>query len=250
MRCDDAQSLLHAWADQELDPANSHIIAMHMSQCPSCATAAQTGARLTQAIKSRATRHKMPKGLYNRVAKQQDPRTRSHDVSWGGRLKWGLLGIAMAATACVISFYVFRPDEQYLTQRQLAASHIRSLQEDHLTDISAGDPHTVKSWFSGKSDVAPPVTDLGAEGFALTGGRLDYINDHPADVLIYHYKDRIINLFIWHRGDKPFVLGRYPSFQGYHIRHWQSEDLQFWAVSDISSDKLMDFERAYTAHTQ
>ena len=250
MRCDDAQSLLHAWSDEELDPANSHIIATHMSQCPECATLAQSGARMTQVIKARASRYKMPKGLYERVARQRDPRVRAHDVGLGGRLKWGLLGIALATCAALIFIWLFQPHEQYLTQRQLASSHIRSLQADHLMDVDSSDVHAVKNWFAGKNDVAPPVPDLSAKGFAVAGGRLDYINDHVADVVIYRLNDHVINLFIWHHKDQAFSLGRYPSFQGYQMRHWQKDDLQFWAISDLATDKLTDFEKAYAAHTQ
>ena len=248
MRCDDAQTLLHAWADQELDPANSHIVASHMSQCPSCAASAQNLAKLSQAIKVRVTRYEIPSGLYERVAQQPDPRTKTHALSWGGRFKWGGIGAAVSLAACLVLFVVARPDEQYMTQQQLVMSHVHSLQEGHLTDVLSTDQHTVKPWFNGKSDISPPVVDLASDGFPLVGGRLDYIGDHPAAVLVYHVNNHFINLFIWHQDHAPLDLGRYPKVQGYHMRHWRDDDLQFWAVSDVNDEKLMDFERAFTAH--
>ena len=68
---------------------------------------------------------------------------------------------------------------------------------DHLVDVESTDQHTVRPWFNGKIDYAPPVTDFAASGFTLVGGRMDYVGGRPVAVLVYRHKAHLVNLFIW-----------------------------------------------------
>jgi hypothetical protein len=115
---------------------------------------------------------------------------------------------------------------------QVVASHIRALQASHLVDVASSDQHTVKPWFDGRLDYAPPLRDLAAQGFPLEGGRLDYVDGRPVSALVYRRARHAINLFVWpaasHREREPSSR----VVNGYNIVRWSEGDMAFWAVSD------------------
>ena len=123
---------------------------------------------------------------------------------------------------------------------QIVSDHIRALQPGHLMDVASTDQHTVKPWFDGRLDFAPPVVDLRAKGYPLTGGRLDYLAGRPVAVLVYERRQHIINVFIWPERAGPLTTSR----SGYNLMRWQQDGMTFWAVSDLNRDELAEFAAA------
>src|SRR5581483_4424466 len=100
-------------------------------------------------------------------------------------------------------------------------SHVRSLMADHLTDVATSDQHTVKPWLSAHLDVSPPVPELKDHGFPLVGGRMDYVDGHPAAVVVYHAAKHVINLFAWASAGQPDTGFHDESRQGFNIVTWR-----------------------------
>lgn len=251
MNCKDAALWLHGWMDGELDPVNALAVEQHLGQCPDCSDKAKAFSELGRVIKQKATRHKPSPELCRRIAglsASDAPAMVGGDAPkpWMLPLKWGAFGASVSMLACLGLFFIARPDDAYLVRQEVLTSHIRSLQEGHLTDVVSTDQHTVKPWFNGRLDFSPPVVDLAAKGFPLAGGRLDYIDGHPVAVLVYKYNAHIVNLFVAH--DAHFAAGTtsQPAQQGYNMRAWQNGDLRFLAVSDVSAAKIAEFEKTYT----
>jgi anti-sigma factor RsiW len=116
-------------------------------------------------------------------------------------------------------------------------AHLRSLQPGHLTDVESTDQHTVKPWFDGRVDFAPPVRDFSGEGFTLLGGRLDVVQGRTVAALVYGRRKHIINVFV----EKTLPVESWNgsgTTQGYHWLAWQKDGFSFFAVSDVTAPDL------------
>jgi len=146
---------------------------------------------------------------------------------------------ALAATGLVA--IVLHRDDAERIQSEVVSAHLRSLQAGHLTDVISTDQHTVKPWFNGKLDVAPPVINLTAQGFTLIGGRLDYVDARALGAVVYKRRQHVINLFVAQTANTERRAAKIDTVQGFNIRHWSDRGLNYWAVSDLARDELAEF---------
>jgi anti-sigma factor RsiW len=153
----------------------------------------------------------------------------------------------MGAIAASLALFAFVPSGAGV-ESQLVDAQARSLEAQHLVDVQTPDRHTVKPWFNGKVDFAPPVVDLAPQGYPLVGGRLDRIDGRRAAALVFRRRAHVINLFIW-PGDAPAAptLDHRP---GYSLVRWGHGGLVFWAVSDVDAADLSGFQQAFAAATK
>ncbi len=245
MTCEEIRSLLSPYADGELDLVRNLEIERHLSECPACAGAVERTRSLSARLGDPALYRKPPAHLHRRVrvSLRQAGGARGRPVA----LPWGWLGVAAAAAALVAivlwgalqSRPISSRDE--LLEREVVAAHVRSVMlPSHLLDKESSDQHTVKPWFIGKVDVVPEVKDLAPQGFPLSGGRLEYIDDRPAAALVYTRAKHVINVFIWRTAEKdrpPEFLNR----QGYHLIRWTDKERMFWVISDLNEKELREF---------
>lgn len=252
MDCSRTRGRLHAHLDGEIDATTDAAVCRHLEACPLCRKEYLAYQQLGFAVRRDATYHWAPERLADRIASAlpanipappaAEPSAVSFRGSWlGNRWAGSFASFLLAAVlSSGVTYYLIAPDQQNTLAQEVVGAHVRSLMADHLTDVTSTDQHTVKPWFNGRVDVAPPVGDLEAEGYPLVGGRLDYLDDRPVAALIYRHDRHLINLFMWPAAGEiaaPTMLVR----QGYNLVHWQHSGSAFWVISDLNADALSRF---------
>jgi len=240
MTCDEAEILLQALIDGELDAGHARDVENHVESCPRCAAMLKDYREMSLAMSEAGVRYTAPAALRARIeASLPQPRPMQSRRSV---LRGFAMGSAVSALAATGLFaIVLRHDDMERIQSEVVSAHLRSLQAGHLTDVISTDQHTVKPWFNGRLDVSPPVVDLTAQGFTLIGGRLDYVDARALGAVVYRRRQHVINLFVSQTASTEHRPAKIESIQGFNIRHWSDRGLNYWAVSDLAKDELADF---------
>jgi anti-sigma factor RsiW len=239
MTCDDVERLGDAYLDGELDAASAEALEAHVVTCEACTARQRSRETLSATLRS-APYFRAPAALVGRI----QPGRLAHRLSGGSaRLAWTVAAAAVliAAVSITVSNYRTSRSADAAVADAVLSGHLRSLMAAHIVDVASSDRHTVKPWFAGRLEFSPTVVDLAAAGFPLVGGRLDYLDGHPAAALVYRRREHTINLFVW-----PSTADAAPPVtrddpRGYHAVHWTRNHMAYWAVSDLASPELNDF---------
>jgi anti-sigma factor (TIGR02949 family) len=248
--CELSQWQLHAYFDGELDAVSAASFESHLKSCSECQTALASEQALRAAVASARLYERAPAELRRSLTVQLPGRpavtTQPQTISPAWR--W----LALAA-----SFLFLATLSWQLLQRFRAASgqppiitaaldaHLRSLQQGHLADVESTDQHTVKPWFDGKVDFAPPVQDFANDGFPLLGGRLDILDRKTVAALVYGRRKHIINIFVSRSNAPSEPAATSGSSQGYNWLAWENGGFSFYAVSDVNPADLEQLKRLF-----
>jgi mycothiol system anti-sigma-R factor len=241
--------MIHGYLDGELDAVRAAEFERHLEQCPECVTALESQESLRSSLQRAELYEKAPAELRQKVLSSLRPaagpipfvapRRRAAVAQW----------LAIAAVLLLLLYSGWRlfpglgqKNDQTALAAQIVDAHLRSLEPGHLTDVISTDQHTVKPWFDGKLDFAPPVQDFAADGFPLTGGRLDVVGGRTVAALVYGRRKHFVNVFIW-PSSNPDAAPSSGAQQGYHWITWQKNGMAYWAVSDTAAADLDELQR-------
>ena len=244
MECERAGGLLSGLVDNALRPLARFRVGRHVAGCDACAAKLEELRAMQAAIRTKLPYHRAPPGLAARIGaalpREAPPRVVR---PWFRMPAFTLAGTGLAGALAGVALTVLVSSGSNDPTMAAIDSHIRSMQADHLTDVLTSDQHTVKPWLSARLDVSPPVRDLKDAGFPLVGGRLDYVDGHPAAVVVYRRAKHVINLFAWASAGRPDEAFRTERRQGFNVVTWRRDGITYYAVSDVEADQLAEFAK-------
>lgn len=260
MNCERAMDLLGAYRDGELAAHERREVAAHIETCKACSDIAAHDERIGQALQAQG-RVPVPIGLASRLRQglAQVDNARRSEEGLGGRpflpfdaFRHRLVGwsrqAGVVAVACIFSAWatwwiVSGLGQTDRVEREIMSAHIRSLLQETTVQVASSDQHTVRPWFAGRLDFSPTVKDFKAEGFALIGGRLDYVNDRRVGVVVYKQNLHIVNVFVWPATDPADKPPHLSTRNGYNLLSWSSAGVSYRAVSDLNAVELGKLQR-------
>jgi len=248
--CEQTENQLHGYLDGELDPVSAANFEKHLETCPDCKQTLSAEEALHQSIQKANLYERAPDSLRKSLLgnPQQLPAVRSFPAPRAFAWQW-LAAAAVFLLAALVGWQQLQKprgvSEAQLIAASLVDAHLRSLQPGHLTDVESTDQHTVKPWFDGRIDFAPPVRDFVSDGFPLLGGRLDVAGGRTVAALVYGRRKHIINVFVEKSPSENYWNGAGES-QGYHWLAWQKDGFSFCAVSDVSSPDLAQLKQLFS----
>jgi anti-sigma factor RsiW len=243
----DANLLLHAYLDGELDPAHALEVERQLARDPVLAAECARVEALQRLIRERLPLESAPQGLTRRVeaAIGMPPATR-----WASHPSWRALAASVVLAAFLASgstWFALRPGPTATVADMVVANHLRALMAPQPTDVASSDQHTVKPWFVGRIPESPRVVDLSQQGFPLVGGRIDVIGRVPVPTLVYRRRQHLISLSSVPSSASAILEAVPRAIAGYNIVSWTDDGLTYWAVSDVAPADLHSFAQDFRA---
>lgn len=214
---------------------------------------------LSALIRKHATRHTAPDslraGIRTQTALAQAGRASGPPGAKAAPWRWFNFGWGTASASFALGMLCmllvlpvaqrFNPSGPL--DADLVAHHVRALQVGPLAEVISTDRHTVKPWFQGRLDFAPPVFDLGGEGFPLMGGRVEHVRGDVVATLAYTHNRHVIDVFIWPSAEQQAPVRSVR--RGFNVVHWADGSMQYWAVSDMDQEEIETFARLWQGRT-
>lgn len=149
-------------------------------------------------------------------------------------LRWSKPGLGFAlgvACAWIVPALIQHSELGESLESRFLTSHVQAMGVGPLVQVASSDRHTVKPWFQGRIDFAPPVPDFVAEGFPLKGGRIERHAGQSVAVLTYGRNQHVIDVYIRVSSAQYGLL--YGLQRGFSIHQWADASMHYAVVSDL-----------------
>ncbi len=234
MKKDEFTLRLHAYADEELDAAETTAVEAHLETCADCRAELAAIRELKTALHrldfSEVAPSGLAAGIQTRVAEARI------EAQAGWRTTWAAGGGLLAA--CLVgAFFLLRPGSPI---DDAVKSHQRLLTGGEAVALVSTDRGQVKPWLAQHLGFAPPVLEKAAD-CTLVGARTDRLAHKQASAITYSCDGQKVDFYAVadRRPDAPLTLPHAVKARGYNVVSWQRGRLTCYAVSDAPEPRLM-----------
>jgi anti-sigma factor RsiW len=237
---------INAFVDGELDLVNQLEIEERIKGDAGLRAQVDALRQLRAALREDAEYHAAPDALRKRMAAMlaPEPAARSRPADMAAALQrwlgWRPMATSFGLVATLLvalNVVGMRSAEEARLMDDVVASHVRSTLGQHLVDIASSEHHVVKPWLSSKLDFSPPVNELQIPGSVFLGGRVDYVDGHPAAALVYRQGEHVVSSFVWPNTGKD-TKPEFSSQRGFQMAHWSQAGMAHWVISDVNRDEF------------
>ena len=243
MDCPTCEAMVDAYVDGELTAVESAEFERALEGCPECRKRLDA-ARALSGLLRELPAEPAPDLLRARVERELRTiagRPRERVRRW---TQWSAMAASVIAALGLGWLGGTLTGQGGRESDALVASYLRVAMAEHTVDVASSDRHTVKPWYAGRIDYAPPVVDLTAQGFPLLGGRLDVIDGRKVAVLVYRRNQHKLALSLWPASSSGNSAPRVSERDGFAIAEWRHGGFELRAVSDLAPAEIASFATA------
>lgn len=235
MTCELWETKIDAYVDGELAQEEQRAFREHLASCAACSQDALGRMELKRDVHAAGKRYQPSDEFRARMARQiTAPKPRV--IGW-----WRPLGAVAAVLLLAFSVSILHVRHMQREQlvREIADLHVSNLASANPVDVVSTDKHTVKPWFQGKLPFTFDLPELSGTQFELVGGRMVFVEQQPAALLVYgDRKHKISVLVSLDRAGLEKLGSTETSVNSFHLETWSQRGLHYIVISDSSAQDV------------
>ncbi len=243
MDCRTCEASVDAYVDGELSARESAAFEQALTTCADCRRRLEAARALSGLLRGLPA-ERAPDLLRARLERDLQASTSEPRPAPRLWMRWSAIAAGLVVAVGIGWLGGTLTGQGRRESNEVIASYLRVAMAEAPVEVASSDRHTVKPWFAGRIDYAPPVHDLTVDGFPLMGGRLDVVSGRKVAVLVYRRNQHRVVLSLWPANAKGDIAPTVTKRDGFGLAEWRHAGFDMRAVSDLSPADMTAFATA------
>jgi anti-sigma factor RsiW len=244
LNCQEAQNLLEAFHDNELDGVSSLAVQEHLDECPNCRRQwcwlCEVEASLQRLSESVPSPTQELRRRIRQPAFKQPGRVLALFRAYGR-----LAGVVSLALLFALGAVVLLTKRTGADVMLFVRDSAKMAQNANPVELGTSDTEQAEQWLKQHMGFTPRIPS--PSGFKLVGARSCHINSEPVGLLLFERDGQWLSCYVgrsWmtalHGFDDATPEGiRLGTCEGRHVAAWDAGDLSYLLVTDLTKDVLL-----------